>query len=287
MEPPTSPPYGWPSAGRPQWTVGEAVYSKVKREGGLDLAARGTVVEVGQLCILAASPTVLSGSSVTIQADDTMMAFVRVDAMCLRRERPTGWDSIVGMTPWPSAQVAIDAYNRLDEANPTTESSDELRPPGPPPVSKAAIPSVSATPPGLAQLLAGLGGIWPGGPAPGGQDPGFSDDEDEDSSDEEARRKAPVKSRKASGRATTSTPAAAKASAAPSLEAFLNSGLQGGNLSLQDVLMAKVIQDMAGTKSKPDKKAFEDGNDSDSGTDDDLDGSLLKRDSPQSATSAD
>ncbi|CAE8735657.1 unnamed protein product [Polarella glacialis] len=201
MEPPTSPPYGWPSPDRPQWTVGEAVYFKVKKEGGTDLAARSIVVEVGQLCPLAASPTVLSGSSVTVPADDAMMACVRVDATCLRRERPTGWGSIVGITPWPSAQVAIDAYNRLDEAAPTAESSDELRPPGPPPVPKAAMPSASATPPGLAQLLAGLGGIWPGGPAP----------EEEDSSDEEARRKAPAKSRKAPGRATTSTPAAAKA----------------------------------------------------------------------------
>ncbi|CAE8617898.1 unnamed protein product [Polarella glacialis] len=40
--------------------------------------------------------------------------------------------------------------------------------------------------------------------------------------------------------------------------------------------MVKLIPDMAGTKSKPNRKALEDGNDSDSGTDDDLDGSFLK-----------
>ncbi|CAE8619958.1 unnamed protein product [Polarella glacialis] len=115
-----------------------------------------------------------------------------------------------------------------------------------------------------------------GGPAPGG-DPESSDEEEEDSSDEEARRKAPVKSKKASGRATTSTPEAAKTLAASSFETFLTSCLQGGNFSPQDVFMAKLIQDMAGTKSKPNKRALEDGNDSESGTDDGLDGSLLKK----------
>ncbi|CAE8636812.1 unnamed protein product [Polarella glacialis] len=40
----------------------------------------------------------------------------------------------------------------------------------------------------------------------------------------------------------------------------------------------QIDPDMAGTKSKPNRKALKDGNDSDSGTDDDLDGSLLKKD---------
>ncbi|CAE8654814.1 unnamed protein product [Polarella glacialis] len=115
-----------------------------------------------------------------------------------------------------------------------------------------------------------------GRPGPG-RDPGSSDEEEENSSDEEARRKASVKSKKASGRATTSTPAAAKTLAASSRETFLTSGLQGRNFSPQDVLMAKLIQDMAGTKSKPNKRALEDGNDSESGTDDCLDGSLFKK----------
>jgi hypothetical protein len=246
--------------------VGDAVYFKVK-VAGKEIAGRGLVVESGKLCTIAGPAEAMEENEMSVSVGECKVVFFRLDASCLRLERPALWKTVLALQPWPRVRDIISAYNGTETAAPIGDSSDELRParaPPPPPVATSA----SKTTPGISQLLAGLTGVWPSMAGAGEVEDSSSEDEDGASGEEVAKR---PEGRKKSGKEQKG-----KEEKQPDpLATILSAGLSGGNLSLQDILIARLLQDLNPKTAKKSIKKDSDG--SDSGSDDDLDGSLLKK----------
>ncbi|CAE8639344.1 unnamed protein product, partial [Polarella glacialis] len=234
---------------------------------GKEIAGRGLVVESGKLCTIAGPAEAMEENEMSVSVGECKVVFFRLDASCLRLERPALWKTVLALQPWPRVRDIISAYNGTETAAPIGDSSDELRParaPPPPPVATSA----SKTTPGISQLLAGLTGVWPSMAGAGEVEDSSSEDEDGASGEEVAKR---PEGRKKSGKEQKG-----KEEKQPDpLATILSAGLSGGNLSLQDILIARLLQDLNPKTAKKSIKKDSDG--SDSGSDDDLDGSLLKK----------
>ncbi|CAE8734857.1 unnamed protein product, partial [Polarella glacialis] len=238
--------------------VGDAVYFKVK-VAGKEIAGRGLVVESGKLCTIAGPAEAMEENEMSVSVGECKVVFFRLDASCLRLERPALWKKVLALQPWPRVRDIISAYNGPETSAPLGDSSDELRPArAPPPVATSA----SKTTPGISQLLAGLTGVWPSMAGAGEVEDSSSEDEDGASGEEVAKRP--------EGRKKSSKEQKGKEEKQPDpLATILSAGLSGGNLSLQDILIARLLQDLNPKTAKKSIKKDSDG--SGSGSDDDLD----------------
>ncbi|CAE8718795.1 unnamed protein product, partial [Polarella glacialis] len=153
------------------------------------------------------------------------------------------------------------------------EGSDALRPVIPKaPAVPLRLPPPPPVPSGLAGLLGGLQGLYPQNCGPPDGEGGSNEEEEESSEEECARSKADRPKKKGN---PTKNPAPSGKSP---LDGFLQPGIQNGTFILQDVLLAKIIQDMEAPQGKKDRKDKGKGlDDSESGSDSDLNGVLLRQ----------